>query len=146
MFIRPFMPERFMGEFTTLPLLALWAGQVVRGGYRLWAFRYRLTSRKLYRERGRLYPTDEPLDLATISKVEVERTRIQFFMGVGDVVVHSEESSKRPPMDLSGVRWPKKFAALIESTAATARESTVTAGKVAAPLTARSAPPSVTRS
>ena len=111
MFIRPFVAEQYIAEFTTLPLLALWAGQIVRGGYRLFQFRYRLTSQKLYRERGRLYPSDEPLDLATINRVEVQRTRVQFLMGVGDVVVHAEESSNRPPMDMSGIRWPKTFAA-----------------------------------
>ena len=146
MFIRPFVPERYIAEFTTLPLLGLWAGQIVRGGYRLFKFRYRLTSQNLYRERGRLYSSDEPLNLATISKVEVQRTRVQFLMGVGDVIVHSEESSNRPPFDMSGVRWPKTFAALIESTASTARERTVLGGKaVVTPLPGRSTPLSVTR-
>jgi hypothetical protein len=146
MFVRPFVAERYIAEFTTLPLLALWAGQIVRGGYRLFKFRYRLTSQKLYRERGGLYPSDEPLDLATINKVEVQRTRVQFLMGVGDVVVHSEESSNRPPLDMSGVRWPKTFAALIESTAEMARERTVSVGKaVVATPPARSTLPSVTR-
>jgi hypothetical protein len=146
MFIRPFVSERYVAEFTTLPLLALWAGQVVRGGYRLFKFRYRLTSRNLYLERGGLYPSDEPLDLATVSKVEVLRTRVQFLMGVGDVIVHSEESSNRPPLDMPGVRWPKKFAALIESTAATARERTVVAAEaVVTSPPARSTTPSVTQ-
>jgi hypothetical protein len=146
MFIRPFVPERYIAEFTTLPLLGLWAGQMVRGGYRLFKFRYRLTTQNLYRERGRLYPNDEPLDLTTVSKVEVRRTRVQFLMGVGDVIVHSEESLKRLPLDMSGVRWPKTFAALIESTVAAAREQTVIAAKAAfATLQARSALPSVKR-
>jgi len=146
MFIRPFVPERYIAEFTTLPLLALWAGQIVRGGYRLFKFRYRLTTQNLYRERGRLYPSDEPLDLTTVSKVEVQRTRVQFLMGVGDVIVHLDESSNRLPLDMSGVRWPKTFAALIESTVAAAREQTVIAAKAAfATLQARSTLPSVTR-
>jgi hypothetical protein len=124
-FIRPFVPARWATEFVTMPLMALWAGQIIRGGYRLWAYRYELTSRRLMRRRGRLYPADEPLDLANLGRVEIRRTRTQMMLGVGDVVVVPEESSGRSPLDLPGIRWPKKFAALMESTAATARELAV---------------------
>jgi membrane protein YdbS with pleckstrin-like domain len=124
-FIRPFVPARFVTEFVTLPLLALWFVQVIRCGYRLRSYRYTLTSRSLQRRRGLLYPKDEPLSLAKVGQVEIRRTRTQLVLGIGDVVVTAEESSGRSPLDFAGVRWPKKFAGLIESTAAAAREEAV---------------------
>jgi Bacterial PH domain len=124
-FVRPFVAARFVTEFVTLPLLALWFVQIIRCGYRLHSYRYTLTSRSLQRRRGVLYPKDEPLELAKIGQVEIRRTRTQLVLGVGDVVVTAEESSGRAPLDFAGVRWPKKFAGLIETTAAAAREEAV---------------------
>jgi len=124
-FIRPFVAARFVTELVTLPLLALWFVQVIRCGYRLRSYRYTLTSRSLQRRRGVLYPKDEPLELAKVGQVEVRRTRTQLVLGIGDVVVTAEASSGRPPLDFAGVRWPKKLAELIETTAAAAREEAV---------------------
>jgi hypothetical protein len=135
--LRPFVPGRWSVELVTMPLLALWAGQIFRVGYRLFAYRYRLTSRRLYRERGRLYPREEPLELANVGRVEVRQTRWQLKSGVGDVVVVPEESSGRPVLDLAGVRGPKEFAALIESTTAAAREDAVKAVRSAFPSATR---------
>jgi murein DD-endopeptidase MepM/ murein hydrolase activator NlpD len=56
---------------------------------------------------------------AHLSRYEGDARRVK----AGDVIVAPEESSGRPPMDLPGVRWPKKLAALIESTAAKARRT-----------------------
>jgi hypothetical protein len=136
-FIRPFVPARFVTECVTLPLIALWAGQVIRCGYRLWAYRYVLTSRRLLCDRGRLYPKDEALELANVGRVEIRRTRTQLLLGVGDVVVMAEESLGRPPLELPGIRSPKKFTALIESTAAAAREEAVKKVRLSFPSATR---------
>jgi hypothetical protein len=122
---KPFVPARFVTELISLPILALWTGLIIFGGYRMWAYRYRMTSHRLFRERGRLYPADEPLELSLISKVEVRQSRLQDWLDVGDVIVTPEESSGRPPFELTGVRWPEKLAALIETTAAAGRDRSV---------------------
>src|SRR5437773_8828541 len=55
-FIHPRMPTAYLTEYVTLPLAALWTGQFVRAGYRLLAYRCRLTSTQFARSRGPLYP------------------------------------------------------------------------------------------
>jgi hypothetical protein len=134
---KPFVPARFVTELISLPILALWTGLIIFGGYRMWAYRYRMTSHRLFRDRGRLYPADEPLELSRISKVEVRQSRLQDWLDVGDVIVTPEESSGRQPFELTGVRWPEKLAALIETTAAAGRDRSV--------KSARSSPPTATR-
>ena len=132
------MPTAFLTDYVTLPLAALWTGQFVRAGYRLLAYRCRLTSTQFARFRGPLYPRDEPLELSQIGRVEVRRTILQIVLGVGDVIVTPEESSGRSPLGVSGVRGPKKFAALIESTVAAAREGKVSAARSPRPTATRS--------
>lgn len=135
---KPFVPARFVTELVSLPLLALWTGQIIFGGYRMFAYRYRMTSRRLFCERGRLYPADEPLELSTISKVEVRQTRLQDWLDVGDVIVTPEESSGRPAIELTGVRWPEKLAALIETTAAAGRDRSVKSARTSTASATRS--------
>jgi hypothetical protein len=115
-------------QFVLATLLAAWLCQIVRGGYRLIAYRYRLTTDRLFRFRGPLYPRDEPIELATIGRVELRQTLLQKMLSVGDVVVVPEESSQRPQLDLAGIRGPKRVTALIEQQMAAAREAAVTQG------------------
>jgi hypothetical protein len=109
-------------------LVAAWLCQIVRGGYRLMAYRYRLTTERLFRFRGPLYPRDEPLKLAEIGRVEMRQTLLQKMLRVGDIVVVPEESSMRPPLELAGIRGPKQVIATIEKELMAAREAAVTQG------------------
>src|SRR5207248_2905924 len=118
-------------EAVYAPLAALWAGQIIRAGYRLLAYRYRLTSRRLFRERGRLYPPEEPLDLAIVARVEVSQPLFARLLGVGTVNVMPEEASGRPAVGLPGVRRPRALAAAIEQAAQAAREGNMTVARVA---------------
>jgi hypothetical protein len=117
------VPAKIVVEVVYAPLAALWAGQVVRAAYRVFAYRYRLTNRRLFRDRGRLYPAEEPLDLALVARAEVKQSRL----GVGTVCVVPDESSGRTALELPGVRRPRVLAAAIERAAQDARAGNVIA-------------------
>lgn len=124
-FIAPFVPAHWRTETIMAPLGAIWAGHLVRGGYRLLTFRCLLTTRRLFHSRGPLYPRDEAMDLATVARVEVRQSFWQKLLGVGDLDIVPEESSGRSSIELPGLRWPKAFATLIETTSKAAREGTI---------------------
>jgi hypothetical protein len=125
--LRSRLPATVLRDAVDAPLAALWLVQAVRVAYRLLAYQYRLTTRRLFRSRGPLYPPDEPLDLATVARVEVAASPAGALVGVGTVRVVPEEGSGHPPLDLPAVRRPKALAAAIEQAAAAAREGTVVA-------------------
>lgn len=61
--LRPLVPAWVVHEGADAPLAALWIFQAFRAGYRLVGYNYRLTTRRLFRDRGRLYPPEGPVDL-----------------------------------------------------------------------------------
>jgi hypothetical protein len=128
--LRPLVPAAVMREAVDAPLAALWLIQAIRAAYRLLAYQYRLTTRRLFRERGRLYPPEAPLDLATVARTEVKQPLIGRLLGVGMVRVVPEEGAGRPVLELPGVHRPRAFAAAIELAAAAAREGNVVAVRV----------------
>jgi hypothetical protein len=127
--LRRLVPPAVVVEAVYAPLAALWAGQAVRAAYRLLAYSYRLTTRRLFRERGPLYPREAPLDLATVARAEVRQTPLDRVLGVGAVRVVPEESSGRPAVELTGVRRPRALAAAVEAAARAARDGAVAEGK-----------------
>jgi hypothetical protein len=112
-----------------LPLAALWLVQLVRCGYRVLAYDYRLTERHLEVRRGWLYPPESPLDLATVGRIAASRWPFGWLSGTGSVRIWSEEDQK-PPIILTGVRRPQALATQIEEAARQARERNVVTGKV----------------
>jgi hypothetical protein len=139
--LRPLVPAWVIHEAADAPLAALWLLQAVRAGYRLFAYNYRLTSRRLIRDLGRLYPRDEPLDLATVVRAEVRQSLFGRLTNVGSVRVIPEEATpSKLVVELAGVRRPKAFAARIEAAAAAAREANVTMGRATEPNRAAALP------
>jgi hypothetical protein len=129
--LRPLAPAWVVHESADAPLAALWLLQAVRAGYRLLGYNYRLSTRCLYRSRGRLYPTDPPLELATVVKTEVKQTLLGKLIGVGTVRVVPEDEAAA--VELTGVRRPSVLAARIEEAATAAREASVTTGRLHTP-------------
>jgi hypothetical protein len=128
--LRPLVPMWVLHEAADAPLAALWLLQAVRAIYRLFGYDYRLTTRRLFRDHGRLYPPDAPMDLATVVRAEVRQSWIGRLAGVGTVRVIPEEATPgQPAVELAGVRRPKVLAARIEEAATAAREANVTVGK-----------------
>ena len=110
--LRPSVPTWVVHEAADAPLAALWLLQAIRAGYRLCGYNYRLTTRRLFRDRGRLYPREAPLDLATVVRAEVRQSLLGRLAGVGTVRVVPEDAAAsvgagwRPPAE--GVGRPHR--------------------------------------
>lgn len=81
----------------------------------VWAYRgasyvYRLTPRHLYVEFGMLHRPVPPIPLTAITAVERRAWSLRRLFGVGAVVVRADG---RPPVRLSGVFRPERFAQAI---------------------------------
>ena len=124
--LRPLVPTWMVHEAGDAPLAAIWLLQAIRAGYRLFGYNYRLTTRRLFHDRGRLYPPDAPLDLATVVRVEVKQSLLGRLIGVGTVRVIPEDAAAT--VELTGVYRPKVLTAKIEAAATAAREANVTVG------------------
>jgi hypothetical protein len=126
--LRPLVPKWVLHEAADAPLAALWILQGIRAAYRLFCYDYRLTTRRLFRNRGRLYPADAPLDLALVTRAEVRQTVFGRMTGIGDVRVNREDSTAA--IELTGVRRPKLLATKIEEAATAARGANVLAARL----------------
>ena len=124
-----YVPPAWRVTAFSLPLAALWLVQLIRCGYRVLAFDYRLTERHLVRRRGWLYPAEAPLELATVGRVVSRRWPLGWLTGTGCVRVSPEDDQKAQVV-LTGVRRPKAFATQIDEAARTARERNVVTAKV----------------
>ncbi|HEY1381319.1 MAG TPA: hypothetical protein VGF55_31250 [Gemmataceae bacterium] len=132
--LRPLAPAWVMREAVDAPLAALWLLQAIRAAYRLLAYDYRLTTRRLFRGRGPLYPPEPPLELAAVVRADVRQTVIDRLIGVGTVRVIPEDATpSQPAVELAGVRRPKVLAAIIDEAAKAAREGNVVAARVGEP-------------
>jgi membrane protein YdbS with pleckstrin-like domain len=126
--IRPLVPAWIVHEAFEAPVVAIWVLQVIRALYRFIAYDYRLTTRRLYRSRGPLYPPEPPLELTTLVRVETRQTALGRLFGIGDVrVVCEDEMANR---DLEGVRGVRALAARIDEAAKAARDRSITATRV----------------
>jgi hypothetical protein len=101
----------------------LWLAQGFRWAYRVFGYNYRLTNRRLYRDRGFLYTEFAALDLAAVASVVVKRSGADRLVGVGQVWVVPEDKAKGP-LVLEGVGRPLDVAQAIREAVHAAREPT----------------------
>jgi len=126
--VRPLVPSWIVNEAVDAPVAACWLFQAVRWLYRSLAFQFRLTNRRLFRERGQLYPAEKPWDLALAVRAEPRQNLLERICGVGTVHLVLEESGEgQPVIELSGVRRPAALATRIDEAIKTAREGNVVA-------------------
>jgi hypothetical protein len=92
----------------------LWLVQGVRWGYRYFGYNYRLTTRRLFRQRGFRQLPEEQMDLTSIARVAVRSNWHERKIGVGEVVVWADDPS-RPPMVLKGLRRPERVAEMLRA-------------------------------
>jgi membrane protein YdbS with pleckstrin-like domain len=120
---------------------AAWLFLGVRWGYRLAAFAYRLTDRRLFIGLGNLYPRTPPIDLARVARVSVRRGLAGRLFGVGTVVFESDDPAV-PGVELPGVFGPVQFAADATRCAEVARARCVRGARVRghSPATAAGSP------
>jgi len=84
---------------------AVWLVQGVRWAYRVFGYNYRLTTRRIYADRGFLYGGFAALDLASVERVLVQRSWSNRLLRVGQVWIVPEDKTK-PTLVLEGVRRP----------------------------------------
>jgi hypothetical protein len=124
-----YLPARLV-RLTIFGLVgAVWLAQTVRWAYRIFGFNYRLTTRRLFRDRGFLYTDAAQAELTGIAQVVVESTWYERLVGVGDVRVLLEDRN-RPPLVLEGVRDPEHVANQVQALVKQAREQQVVAVRV----------------
>jgi hypothetical protein len=104
--------ERDQLKLTILGLGALvWLVELARFGYRYFGFTYRLTNKRLFRNRSR-----KPLQisLTDIAEIGLERNGFEKLVGIGRVTVTFPDKS-RPLVVLEGVKNPNQVAELIRT-------------------------------
>jgi hypothetical protein len=113
----------YLERYTTYILVgAVWIFQLIRWGYRILAINYRLTTRRLFCQRGFQSGATTTIDLAAIATVRIERASLESYLKVGRLRIVPVDTS-RPPLLLEGVWRPDQIAALIMSQVQQARLS-----------------------
>jgi membrane protein YdbS with pleckstrin-like domain len=92
---------------------AIWVMQLVRWGYRMVSFRYRLTSEHLKVHRGWLYGKPVQVPRCQIIKVSISANLLEKLLGVGKVVVEVKDGNPGK-VELEGVRTPRELLQRIE--------------------------------
>jgi Bacterial PH domain len=107
-----FVPRRHV-QGTILALAsAVWLVQGVRWAHRVFGYNYRLTTRRIYADRGFVYKGYAAFDLDKVARVVVKQTGTERLLGVGQVWIMPEDET-RPPLVLEGVRRPEAVSARI---------------------------------
>lgn len=102
----------YLERYTTYILVgAVWLFQLVRWGYRIIGINYRLTTRRLFCQRG-FYTLITFIDLASIATVRIERDVLESYLKVGRLRI-IPVNNDQPQMLLEGVYNPDQIAALI---------------------------------
>jgi hypothetical protein len=114
------------------PLGAAWLLQLVRWGYRVGCYSYRLTNRRLFVSQGFLYPRRDGLDLADIARTRSSKTLMGWLLNVGRVHVELADPQSEPVI-LEGVSGPRRVANQLLQRAQEAREASVVSGRWTAP-------------
>lgn len=101
---------------------ALWLFQFLRWAYRVAGYEFRLTNRRLFCGWGPWVKPPPPVALADVKAVHVMQSRLERWLGVGEVVVRA--NGPAAALVLTGVHDPNGVAERIRRAAAPAGEST----------------------
>jgi hypothetical protein len=105
---RGWMRLAFLGLSGTV-----WLIQGLRWGYHYFTCNYRLTTRRVFRDKGFLFPEFVQVDLDKIISVEVKQTALENLLGVGRIILQREDH--QPFLVLEGVHHPQEIEALIRA-------------------------------
>ncbi|MGF1579987.1 MAG: PH domain-containing protein [Gemmataceae bacterium] len=86
---------------------AIWSLQLIRWSYRVLGYRYGMTSRRIYESRGWLYGKEKEIPLPHIAKVRVQRNLVEYFFGVGKIIVEPTPAGGQELLILESVISPK---------------------------------------
>jgi hypothetical protein len=111
---------QLMWHMTVLLIVLVWLFPLFVCGYRTVALNYRLTTQRLFRDRGFGHPpADGEMELARITAVRVRYTGLGRWISVGGVCVDADCPSC---LVLQGIHEPERVADLIRGCAQRARE------------------------
>ncbi|MCO6437909.1 MAG: PH domain-containing protein [Phycisphaerae bacterium] len=102
------------------------SGLWVLGGvaWKIWSCRYRLTSQRLFIERGILSQTIDQTELVRVDDVRIRKSLMDRVFGLGSVVVNSTDATDRQ-LIIVGIPDPDRVAELIRSNMRTMRRSSL---------------------
>jgi membrane protein YdbS with pleckstrin-like domain len=91
-------------------------GAWVLGGvaWRIFSCRYRLTSQRLFVERGILSQTIDQTELVRVDDVQIRKSLLDRVFGLGSILVASTDATDRQ-LTIIGVREPDRLAELIRA-------------------------------
>jgi hypothetical protein len=113
---RHLAPERGLLQLTFTGFASVvWLVQLLRWSHRYFTCNYRLTTRYLYVDRGFMPLVAQRFALRTIRKVDIHCNKLEMALGVGDVWIYFEDSS-RPPAVLAGLVQADRAAETIRDT------------------------------
>lgn len=132
LFAMPSLPA----QFQTWEILASVPGAIALFQGVRWLFRvtgggYRLTAKQILRSLPGPIPDPEPVDLASISTVAVERTPLEWVMFAGRIKL-SFERDTQPALMLGPVSWSGRRAEMLRKAIDSARSGNVVSARVAA--------------
>lgn len=110
---------QLMWHLAVLLIALVWVFPLLLCGYRAVTYTYRLTTHRLFRDRGLHCPADGEVPLDRVRRVGVGFTSLERLVGVGQVWV--EYDGGTAPLVLNGVYDPQPVADLIQAQAAKAR-------------------------
>jgi uncharacterized membrane protein YdbT with pleckstrin-like domain len=101
---------------------ALWIFQMFCWIYRIVGFQMRLTSRRVFYDRGILYPKKQEVALDQVGRVEVIDQILDQFLAVGQLTLYGEGAAGSL-LVMTGVPQPRIVADLIRQQSAKLRQS-----------------------
>jgi membrane protein YdbS with pleckstrin-like domain len=104
-----------------LGLLVMWGGLALVLAYRRLSVGYRLTTYRLFHERGLLSRTTDRLEVIDIDDVRVHQGLVERMLGVGTVKIESSDRTD-PELSLPGIDEVRAVADLIDNTRRAERE------------------------
>lgn len=93
----------------------VWVVQTARFAYRFLGVNYFVTTRRLVQDWGIIYKRMRTVFLEEVEKIEVERSSLEEFLGVGRIIIRPRTPATKPPMVWRGVRHVRQVAERLEA-------------------------------
>jgi membrane protein YdbS with pleckstrin-like domain len=108
-----------LGVFTLVGLV--WLVESLQYALRVFGKNYRLTTRRLFKDKGVLWRKTSMVDLTKVTQIYVKRNRLERWLGVGRIYIRAPEVQRRLIV-LNGITAPEGIAEQIWQTCRKAQE------------------------
>ncbi len=100
---------------------SIWSLQLIRWSYRVLAYRYGLTTTRIYESRGWLYGKPKQILLPHVARVRFQRGVLEYLFGVGKIIVEPTPAGGQELLILESVVSPKAVVDQFEKCVASAK-------------------------